>query len=79
MNCKLKLITSTLTTVGALNWGLVGLFGFDLVDRLFGGISLGQTATAATLVYITVGAAGLFSVYCHIKCCFGKAHCDRKG
>ncbi|ODR92133.1 DUF378 domain-containing protein [Sinorhizobium alkalisoli] len=47
-----NLITLALITVGGLNWGLVGLFGFDLVAALFGeGSALSRT------VYIAVGAA----------------------
>ena len=45
-----------LLVVGGLNWGLVGLFGFDLVATLFGGSS----AAWARLVYIFVGAAAVY-------------------
>jgi uncharacterized membrane protein YuzA (DUF378 family) len=44
-----------LVVVGALNWGLVGLFQFDLVAAL-----LGDATLLSRLVYIVVGAAGLF-------------------
>jgi uncharacterized membrane protein YuzA (DUF378 family) len=44
-----------LVLVGALNWGLVGLFQFDLVARLLGG----QRSTASRAVYSAVGAAGV--------------------
>ena len=37
-----------LVIIGALNWGLIGLFQFDLVASLFGGMS----ATFARIVYI---------------------------
>ena len=33
---SLNLVTLLLVIVGGLNWGLVGLFGFDLVATLFG-------------------------------------------
>ena len=42
--------------VGALNWGLVGLFQFDLVAAL-----LGDATLLSRLVYVVVGVAGLFS------------------
>lgn len=42
--------------IGALNWGLVGLFQYDLVADLFGG----ETATASRFVYTVVGLSGLF-------------------
>lgn len=47
-----------LATVGALNWGLIGLFSFDLVARLLGSRSL-----ASRLVYSLVGAAGAYTLY----------------
>jgi uncharacterized protein len=51
---KLMLV---LVIVGALNWGLVGLFKFDLVAALFGNKSL-----MSRLVYSLVGMAGAYSV-----------------
>ena len=44
--------------LGAVNWGLFGLFQFDLVAALFGG----QQAAVARVVYVLVGAAGMFQV-----------------
>ena len=44
-----------LVVVGAMNWGLVGLFQFDLVAAL-----LGDATAFSRLVYILVGAAGAF-------------------
>lgn len=44
-----------LVIIGAINWGLVGLFQFDLVANLLGG----QTAAASRLVYALVGVAGV--------------------
>lgn len=44
-----------LVVVGALNWGLVGLFQFDLVAALFGG----QDAPLSRVVYVLVGVAGV--------------------
>ena len=43
-----------LSVVGALNWGLIGLFGFNLVHTLFG-----WSRPIERLVYTTVGLAGL--------------------
>jgi uncharacterized membrane protein YuzA (DUF378 family) len=51
-------IALALVVVGALNWGLVGLLQFDLVATLFGG----ESAMLSRLVYIVVGAAGLWSI-----------------
>lgn len=47
-----------LVIIGALNWGLIGLFGFDLVAFLFGG----QGALLSRIVYALVGAAGIYSI-----------------
>lgn len=48
-------IALVLVIVGALNWGLVGLFEFDLVAALFGG----QTALLSRIVYALVGIAAV--------------------
>jgi uncharacterized protein len=48
-------ITLVLLIVGGLNWGLVGLFGFDLVAAL-----LGQMSVLSRIVYASVGASALF-------------------
>lgn len=45
-----------LVIVGALNWGLVGLFQWDLVAFLFGG----QAAALSRVVYALVGVAGVW-------------------
>jgi len=47
-------ITLLLLIVGGLNWGLVGLFDFDLVAALFGEMSL-----LSRIVYVVVGASAL--------------------
>lgn len=47
-----------LVIIGALNWGAVGLFGFDLVAFICGG----QTAALSRIVYTLVGIAGLWCV-----------------
>ena len=44
-----------LVIVGAVNWGLVGLFQFDFVAALLGG----QTATLSRIVYTLVGLSGV--------------------
>lgn len=49
-------IALALTVIGALNWGLVGFFKFDLVAALFGG----QAAALSRIVYALVGLSGLY-------------------
>ena len=55
---SLNLVTLLLVIVGGLNWGLVGLFGFDLVAALFG-----DAALLARLVYVLVGASALWQIW----------------
>ena len=47
-----------LIIIGALNWGLVGIFQFDLVAWLFGGAG----SLFSRLVYTIVGLAGLWCI-----------------
>jgi uncharacterized protein len=50
-------ITAILVIVGAINWGLVGAFDFDLVNSIFGKISW-----LLKTVYILVGLAGIWEL-----------------
>src|ERR687894_60857 len=50
-----NITTLLLVIVGAVNWGLVGLFQFDLVAALFGG----QAAPLSRVVYALVGLSGV--------------------
>jgi uncharacterized protein len=47
-----------LTIIGALNWGLIGLFAFDLVASLFGGMEV----ALSRIVYSLIGLAGLINI-----------------
>ncbi len=51
-------IALLLTIIGAINWGLIGIFQFDLVAYIFGG----QGALISRIVYTLVGAAGLWCI-----------------
>lgn len=46
------------TIIGALNWGVIGLFQFDVVASLFGG----QASVVSRIVYTIVGIAGLVNL-----------------
>lgn len=48
-----------LVIVGGINWGLVGLFGFDLVAAIFGGFM----PLLSRLIYIIVGLAAVYMIY----------------
>lgn len=47
-----------LTIVGALNWGSIGLFKFDIVAWIFGG----QDALLSRIVYTVVALAGIWCI-----------------
>ncbi|WLR50389.1 DUF378 domain-containing protein [Bacillus tianshenii] len=47
-----------LVIIGAINWGLIGFFRFDLVAAIFGG----QDAALSRIVYGLVGIAGLYAL-----------------
>ena len=47
-----------ITIIGALNWLLIGLFGFDLVGAIFGG----QMAILSRIIFVIVGLAGLWCI-----------------
>ena len=51
-------IALALLVIGGLNWGLVGIFQFDLVAWLFGG----QDAVLSRIIYALVGLAGLWCI-----------------
>ncbi len=55
----------TLVIIGAINWGLIGFFKFDLVNFLFGNLSW-----LSRVIYALVGLAGLYllSLYGRIGC-----------
>ena len=50
-------ITLLLLIVGGLNWGLVGLFGFDLVAAIFG-----EMSALSRIVYALVGVSALWQI-----------------
>ena len=54
----LQRIALALVIVGAINWGLIGFFNFDLVASIFGG----QDALMSRIIYAIVGLSGLISL-----------------
>ena len=57
---KLDTLALVLTIVGGLNWGLVGLFRFDLVAAIFGGMEFGETNLASRIIYTAVGLSAVY-------------------
>ena len=57
-------IALALVIIGALNWGAVGLFRFDLVSAIFGGAGMGAVALsgASRIVFVLVAIAGLWCI-----------------
>ncbi len=51
-------IALILVTIGALNWGAIGFFQFDIVAWLFGG----QAAIISRIVYVLVALAGIWCI-----------------
>lgn len=56
---NLDVLAAALVIVGALNWGLIGLFDLDLVATLFG-MRFGEKSLLSSVVYALVGFAGLY-------------------
>ncbi|MFB4159968.1 DUF378 domain-containing protein [Geomicrobium sp. JSM 1781026] len=54
----LQRVALIVTIIGAINWGLIGFFSFDLVAAIFGG----QVAALSRVIYAVVGLAGLYSL-----------------
>lgn len=57
----LDIIALILVIIGAVNWGLVGIGVGDIVAMILG------AGTIATIVYILVGLAGLYTIYLAAK------------
>ena len=50
-------IALLLVIIGAINWGLIGIFNFNLVETIFGGFSV-----LSRIIYILVGISGLWCI-----------------
>lgn len=60
----LHVITFSLAMIGALNWGLVGLFDFNLVETI-----LASWPQIVRIVYIAVGASAVYVLFTHSNDC----------
>lgn len=54
----MNILAWLLVVIGAINWGLIGFFQFDLIAAIFGG----QAAIVSRIIYALVGLAGLWSI-----------------
>ena len=59
-------LANMLASIGAINWGLVGMLNFNLVSYL-----LGEDTTSTKVVYALVGISGLYSLLVVSKIFFG--------
>ena len=66
--CIVCKIAGLLVVIGAINWGLVGAFQFNLVDKIFGEMSM-----IGRIIYVAVGLSGLIGLFTCLKEC--KACC----
>jgi len=73
----MKKIAWWLVIIGALNWGLVGVFNFNLVSAIFDGG--GPMSIISRIIYILVGASAVYVFLgkCGCNKCFG-GRCDVK-
>lgn len=55
-------IAWVLVVIGAVNWGLVGIFDFNLVEAIFGGMP-----TVERVVYALVGVSGLYLIFAKMQ------------
>lgn len=55
----LDVIVTVLLLIGALNWGLIGFFGFNLVAAIFG-----EAGVIGRLLYVVIGLAALYEITC---------------
>ncbi len=74
--CSLDLFTALLVFIGALNWGLVGAFNYNLVEHIFGG----GLNIAVRIIYVLVGLCGIYGfahfIHAAKKCCKKGKSCD---
>lgn len=61
----LHMVAFTLLLVGGLNWLLVGLVGWDVGEKLFGGMD----ATVSRVIYVLVGLSALVALFTHKNDC----------
>ena len=61
---SLHMVSYVFLWVGGLNWGLVGLFNYNLVEALLGGF-----AGVVSVVYVLVGLAAVYTLVTHKNYC----------
>ena len=64
----LNYVAMILLIIGGLNWGLMGLFQFNLVTAIFGSLPI-----LVTIIYVLVGLSALYGIYMLWMKCAGKS------
>ena len=64
-------VALVLVIIGGLNWGLVGLFDFNLVDTIFG-----EKSALSRIIYTLVGLSALYLIYTATKLTNRSHHID---
>ena len=72
-SCVVCKLVGLLVAIGAVNWGLVGAFQFNLVEKL-----LGDMTGPARAVYVLIGLAGVLKLVSLVKCCPCQGTCESK-
>lgn len=57
----LEWLAAIILVIGGINWGLVGLFEFDVIAEIFGN-EFGETETVTDILYIIVGIAAIYTL-----------------
>ena len=60
--CTLDKISTLLLVIGGLNWGLVGIFKYNLVDKIFG-----VESSISRIIYAVVGLASIYCIFSMVK------------
>jgi uncharacterized membrane protein YuzA (DUF378 family) len=60
----------TLVIIGAVNWGLIGLFKFDLIATIFGGME----SFISRIIYTIIALAGLYCISLYMRIHSGEHH-----
>lgn len=63
-NKALDCIALTIAIIGAINWGLIGIFSFDLVAFIFGNLSW-----ISRIIYTLVGISGIYLITFYMYTC----------
>jgi uncharacterized membrane protein YuzA (DUF378 family) len=60
---KIETIVAILVILGAIDWGLIGLFDFDVIEFALGALLIDR------LIYVLIGFAGVYQIVSWIKAC----------